>query len=103
MTQHDDAMLRELLRRNAPAARDPQFRLRVHERRERALFRRRAVIASAFALAVLTLAAIGTGVLGPGASDSARVLLFGVLLALAIDAFGPRIVRKLPGARRSLR
>ena len=99
MTHDDDAMLREVLRLRAPPARDPLFRLKVHERRERALFRRRALLASAFALAALTVAAVGAGALGPSAADAARVLFFGVLLALAGGLYGPRLARFLPRLR----
>ncbi len=100
MIEDDDAILGELLRRQAPPARDPLFRLEVYERRERALFRWRALLSSAFVLAALVAAAVGAGAMGSGPSSTARVLFFGVLLALAGGLYGPRLARLLPFIRR---
>lgn len=100
MIEDDDAILGELLRLKAPPARDPLFRLEVYERRERTLYRWRALLASAFVLTALVAAAVGAGALGSGPSSAARVLFFGILLALAGGLYGPRLARLLPLVRR---
>ena len=100
MMWEDDAVIREFLRQRAPNARDPLFRLQVHERRERVQFRRRALLASVLVLAALAIAVVGAGTLGPAACDAARVLFFGVLLALACEFYGPALAGLLPRFRR---
>jgi hypothetical protein len=100
MIRDDDAILRELLRRNAPPARDPLFRVLVHERRERARFRRRALVTSAIALAAIAVAVVSTGAPSPSAADAARVLFFGIVLSLAAHWHAPELARLLPRIRR---
>lgn len=94
MTDDRDAKLAKLLRANAPDARDPLFRLGVHERRERMRFRRRTALLTLAAIAVVALAVVAaktsTRLLEP-----AGVLFFGVVLTLAALVLTPMLVRVL--------
>jgi peptidoglycan/LPS O-acetylase OafA/YrhL len=88
MTDPLDKAMVELLRKDAPAARDPLFRVQVLERLERSRYRRRlyALLLSAVVLAVL--AVIGAAA-GGSAREATGVLLFGAAVTAVYFVVAP--------------
>ena len=95
MNEDIDAKLGRLLRGNAPAERDPLFRIRVLEHRERQRYqqRQRVVLMAAVALAVLP--ALVLALAGQLVTFGPLVLFGGALVTAAAFA--------LRGVRRALR
>lgn len=92
MTNDEDERIAALFRKDAPPERDPLFRLKVLERRERQAFRRRMLV-----LALVAVGIAGAGVLGAlstgRAFDIVRVLFFGVALSGGYFVLGPQLAR----------
>ena len=92
MNTHDRITM--VLRQDAPPLRDPAFRLRVLERRERLRFRRRAV--HTFAVMVLVAIVSGlTGLAGGEAYRAGSVVLFALALTTAAVIYLPDFGRLL--------
>ena len=83
-----DTRLDQALKADAPAPRDPMFRIEVLLRRERAAFRRRLLTAGAMVLGIAILAALGLGAIGdwvrPGPEQTQIVMAAAVVLATAL-------------------
>ena len=93
MTHDDDELLRQRLRALAPATRDPLFRIKVLERRERRQFRLRV----AFLLGGC-VAATAIYVIASRAADGApRGLGIALVVAMAVTMYVPALlkIRKL--------
>jgi hypothetical protein len=99
MSEREEAMFQDLVRRAAPAPRDPFFRLKVLERRENQQFRRRSWTLVAFAVAAVLGAAMVI-ILRPASIDVAAVVVFGVGLSAAGFYFAPTLLRRLQALRR---
>jgi hypothetical protein len=101
-----DTRLDEALTADAPAARDPMFRIQVMLRRERRAFRRQLLAGAAMTLAVAILAALGAVavdvLVGPGPDRPALMALTAVVLMLALAGAGLRRLGLLRGIPRSL-
>lgn len=92
MHDENDERLTELLLRNAPPLRDPLFRVKVLERRERQRFRR-SILQLAGSVAALAVAlAVGVSV-GGGTHEAARIAVLGVAAAVAVAVYVPMLVR----------
>jgi peptidoglycan/LPS O-acetylase OafA/YrhL len=84
-----ETRLAQVLAADAPAARDPLFRIEVMMRREQAALRRRIVAASALAFGVAILAAIGfvwTQTLPDGPGRLAALVAIGTVLTALLAA-----------------
>jgi hypothetical protein len=84
MTDDSDTKLDELLREDAPQARDPLFRLSVLERRERMRFRRRMALLFAVVVTVTIAVLVGFDTVGDRIVAPIAILLFGVVLSMAV-------------------
>ncbi len=94
MTDPIDDRFTCILRRVAPAERDPVFRLRVLERRERDQFRRRSL--AMLGLFVAMIAAAGALLAWrPVRLDAAGPALFGAFLLATGLLFAPALLRQL--------
>lgn len=82
MTHDNDEKLARLLCLHAPAERDPFFRLRVLERRERQRYRQRSMRLAAAVLACVVFFAVVVKT-EAGLFNSAVVLVFGVGVLIA--------------------
>ena len=92
-----DERITTVLQHDAPAARDPRFRLQVLERRERQRFRRRGVHALTFGAAVVVVSVLTVSA-GDMAYTAGGVLLFALVLITAAVAYLPefgRLIRRL--------
>jgi len=92
-----DERITAALRHDAPAPRDPVFRLQVLERRERQRFRRRAWGSLAATVAVAVLSAL-TATAGGEAYTAGSVLLFALVLITVAVVYLPgfeRLIRRL--------
>ena len=90
----DDDRIGELLRADAPPARDPMFRLSVLERREREWFRQRSLVLLCGALALAVIAAIGISA-GGDAAMTTVVLVVLAALAVGYVLYRPAVTRLL--------
>ena len=98
MNGDDDQQLSQLLQTLAPSARDPLFRIRVLERRERRDFIRQvALLLGAGAIAVV--AYIFAAVAG-GTSEVARGAGFAVALVAAACMYVPALLKVFRGMGR---
>ena len=98
MTHDLDPRFAELLRKDAPAERDPVFRVEVLCRLERAKYRRRlgALLALALVLAAIAAAGVATG----GAAREATIaLLIGTALTAAYFIVAPALTQLLARLR----
>jgi hypothetical protein len=98
MTHDPDPLFADLLRKDAPAERDPVFRVEVLCRVERAKYRRRLVAVLALALVVAAVAAVGVGT-GGAAREATAVLLIGVALTAAYFIVTPLLTQLLARLR----
>ena len=102
-----ETRLEHALRVDAPAPRDPMFRIEVLMRRERAAFRRRLLTGGAVALGAAILASLGLGVVGELAGADAErlaaVAAAGVVMAgfLAPHVAAPSVTSALRARFRS--
>ena len=94
MSEDRDRRIGNLLRADAPPARDPVFRLRVLERREQRQFQRTLFTILAGALVIVLVSALGIGI-GGGALEATGSLVVGAALASAWLAFRGRLLRVL--------
>ena len=98
MKDDDNDQVSHLLRSLAPAERDPLFRIRVLERRERRQFIRRvALLVGAGAIAAVAYA---VAVATPGTSDVARGLGLAVAAVVAAVIYVPALLMAVRGMRR---
>jgi hypothetical protein len=96
MTNVDDRIT-TALRHEAPPLRDPVFRLRVLERRERQRFRRRAAHTCA-AMAVVAIVSALTATTGGEAYSAGSVVMFALALTTGAVIYLPdfgRLIRRL--------
>lgn len=86
-----EARLDRALKADAPAARDPMFRIQVMERGTQAALRRQILAGCGMAFGVAILAALGAGVLQalPGAEGLGAVAAAGVGVLLAALLVAP--------------
>lgn len=89
--EQDDRLTRLLLR-GAPPERDPLFRIKVLERRERRRFRRSVLLLIAGVLVIMVALAVGIRIRGE-TYDVARILLLGAAAVVAIAVYVPLFVR----------
>jgi len=94
MSEHLDERIGDLLREDAPPARDPAFRISVLERRERKRFLRQSAILGLIALALAVVALVGIAV-GGDTAITAIVLMIAVVLAAAYAFYAPLVNRVL--------
>ena len=94
MSEDRDDRMVEFLRQAAPPARDPVFRLRVLERRERRQFRRQLFTMLAGLLVILLAATFASG-MGKGALKTTGALVVATALASAYLAFRGRVLGTL--------
>jgi TRAP-type C4-dicarboxylate transport system permease large subunit len=90
----EDERLSELLRQDAPPARDPMFRLKVLERRETARFRRHSLLLAAIALVLTVVAWIGIAI-GGETAETIIALVFIAALAVGYVLYRPAVTRLL--------
>ena len=88
MTDPLDKAMAELVRKDAPAERDPLFRVQVLERLERARYRRRLYAALAAAVVFAAIAVIGAEA-GGSTREAARVLLVAAALIAVYFVVAP--------------
>ncbi|HET8712610.1 MAG TPA: hypothetical protein VFM23_02880 [Gemmatimonadales bacterium] len=88
MTDRLDKAIAELLRKDAPAERDPLFRVRVLERLERVRYRRRLYAALAAAAVFTAIALIGAEA-GGSTREGVRVLLVAAALIAVYFVVAP--------------
>ena len=93
MTHDEDEQLTQFLQRNAPPSRDPLFRVKVLERRERQWFRRRGTRLG-LVLAVAAISAVGVSV-GGKLNEVARVVGALVAVTMAVTVYAPILMRLL--------
>jgi hypothetical protein len=88
-----DEHIASLLQVNAPPERDPVFRIKVLERRERQRFHRRslAMVGTALSLTVIAVAGYSAGV---RIAEAASIALLGISVAAPL-AYAPGILRTL--------
>ncbi len=98
MTHDPDPRFAELLRRDAPAERDPVFRVEVLCRLERAKYRRRLSALLALGLVLAAIAAVGVGI-GGAAREATGVLLVGAALTAAYFIVAPALTQLLSRLR----
>jgi hypothetical protein len=94
MTEDQDHRLSDLLRAEAPPARDPAFRLKVLERRERRQFQRTSFTILAGALVIVLVAALGIRIGGMALQNGASLIVVAAF-ASAWLAFRGRLLRVL--------
>jgi FtsH-binding integral membrane protein len=88
MTNAPDPRIAGLLRQDAPAERDPVFRIAVLGRIERAKYRRNVVALAVCALVLAATAVLGASV-GGATREATGVVLIGVTLAAVYFVVGP--------------
>lgn len=92
MSEREEAMFQDLVRRAAPAQRDPMFRVKLLERRETEQFRRRTAAFVVLALTALTFAVLAALLRLP-------VEAVGVTAGLAVSAlcfiYAPALLRRV--------
>jgi hypothetical protein len=98
MIDTSDRRFQELVRRAAPAGRDPAFRLNVIERRERQRLRQGAVLSLSLAVAIVGLAGVAA-VLRPAPLFADGAALFALTGCAALLLRAPALL----GALRRLR
>ena len=86
MSEDRDQRIADLLRENAPPARDPVFRIKVLERRERGQFRRRSFTMLTGGLSIILVSAFAIGI-GGRALQMTGAMVLGAALAGAYPAF----------------
>jgi hypothetical protein len=86
MSEDQDQRVADFLRENAPPSRDPLFRIKVLERRERGQFRRRSFTLLAGGLSIILVSAFAIDI-GGGALQMTAALVVGAALAGAYPAF----------------
>ncbi len=94
MTEDLDQRFQDLLHRAGPAERDPTFRLRVLERRERERFRRASVMNLGAAVALAGLAG-AAALLHPAPLMAEGVALFAVAVTAAGRLHAPTVLAEL--------
>jgi hypothetical protein len=94
MSEEQDRSIAELLSKAAPLARDPVFRLRVLELRERRQFQRRLYIMLAGSIAMISVSILAI-TLGGGALETTGAPVIGVAVASACLAFRHNLTRIL--------
>ena len=94
MTQDKDQRIADLLRADAPPARDPLFRLKVLERREHRQFRQRSFTMFAGVLVIILVSTISIS-FERGSMETAGVLAIGTALASSYLAFRGRLLQIL--------
>jgi hypothetical protein len=94
MTIDVDKALANLLRDDAPAERDPLFRVAVLERLERARYRRRCGALTALALALAAIAGVGLAA-GDTMRDAAGALLVAAVLVTGYFVLLPAVAQML--------
>lgn len=99
MSEREERMFQDLVRRAAPADRDPGFRMKVLERRETDHFRRRSwVLVGVAATAVLGAALVA--ILRPASLDVAAVVFFGIVVSALGFFLAPFALQRLAHLRR---
>ncbi len=98
MTHDSDQRIADLLREDAPAERDPMFRVGVLDRLERAKYRRRLTTVIACAVALAAIALLGVSV-GGAVRETTSVLLVVVALATAYFVVAPAVMSLLARLR----
>lgn len=94
MTQDQDERIGDLLRQDAPSARDPMFRLSVLERRERKRFRQHSLVLASIAVALASASWIGVSAGGETAETTIALVCI-VALAVAYILYQPVVTRLL--------
>lgn len=94
MSEQKDNRVANFLNQNAPPARDPMFRIKVLELRERRQFQQRSFIMLAGALVIVLVSMFALSV-GAGALKTTGVLLVGASLSTAWLAFRGRLISTL--------
>jgi hypothetical protein len=92
MSEGPDRRIGDLLRQDAPPARDPAFRVSVLERREQKRFLRQTAILGLIALALAVIALVGIAV-GGDTAVTAIVLMLAVVLVAAYTFYAPAVNR----------
>jgi hypothetical protein len=96
MMNHDDEPISERLRALAPATRDPLFRIKVLERRERRQFRLRVTLLLGGTVAAALIYAIGS----VAAGGTSRGLGIALILAMAATMYVPALLKVMRGLGR---
>jgi hypothetical protein len=94
MTEDKDPRIADLLRADAPPARDPMFRIKVLERREHQQFQQRSFTMLAGVLVIILVSMISIS-FGRGSIKSAGLLAVGTALTSSYLAFRGRLLRIL--------
>ncbi len=94
MSEDRDDRIAHLLNAAAPPARDPLFRLRVMELRERRQFQRRSYTMLAAALLILLLATFGVRKGGQALETTGALIVFAALVSGYL-AFRGRVLQTL--------
>jgi hypothetical protein len=94
MDDEKDERISQLLLRNAPPDRDPLFRVKVLERRERQRFQRSVRLLLGAVLAIVVALAVGVR-MGGGTYEVARIGLFAIAFGMAVTVYVPLFVRLL--------
>jgi hypothetical protein len=92
MHDEKDERLTQLLLRNAPPSRDPLFRVKVLERRERRRFRRNVVQLVGSVAMLAMILAVSVGLTGE-TYEAARIAVLGAAAAVAVCVYVPLFVR----------
>ena len=92
MSEHLDERIGELLRQDAPPARDPAFRISVLERRERKRFLRQSAMLGVLCLVLAAVALVGIAI-GGDAAVAAIALAIVAALAVAYTRYEPMVTR----------
>ena len=92
MSEHLDERIGELLRQDAPPARDPAFRISVLERRERKRFLRQSAMLGALCLVLAVVALAGIAI-GGDTAVAAIALAIVAALAVAYMRYEPIVTR----------
>lgn len=99
MSEREEEVFQDLVRRASPAPRDPSFRMKVLERRETEHFKRRSWVLLALGVAAVLGAAL-VAILRPASIDVAAVAVFGIGVSAAGFFFAPALLRRLASLRR---
>jgi hypothetical protein len=103
MDEEIDKRISQLLQRSAPAERDPLFRIRVLERRERERFRRSIVQLLGAVGAIVVALIIGASMRGNGSTyEVMRIGVFAAAAAVAVAVYVPLFTRLLRASLRRL-
>jgi hypothetical protein len=92
MNDEKDERLSQFLLRKAPPERDPLFRVKVLERRERLRFRRSVLQLVGSVVAIAVALAVGFRV-GEGTYEVARAGLFAAAFGVAVTVYLPLLMR----------